>query len=132
MTKLSLALAFFTAGIVTAACSSSDSSSGSSGSSGTTDGGASSGVTEVTVKSNVFEPKDVTIKKGEKIRWKWAGGSHNVVSGASCTEDGKFKSGAPTAASGTTFEHTFDAAGKFEYFCTPHCSMGMTGTVTVQ
>jgi plastocyanin len=39
---------------------------------------------------------------------------------------------AATLASGSTYSHTFTQAGSFPYFCRPHCSMGMTGTVVVQ
>ena len=33
--------------------------------------------------------------------------------------------------SGASYEHTFDVAGTYEYFCVPHESSGMTGTVVV-
>lgn len=32
---------------------------------------------------------------------------------------------------GETYEHTFDVRGTYEYFCVPHESSGMTGTVVV-
>jgi plastocyanin len=72
----------------------------------------------------------VTIKAGQSVKWVWVSGTHDVVSGSSCSPDGKFKSGSPT--SGTTFTQKFDTAGTFDYFCTPHCSAGMTGQVIVQ
>jgi len=55
-----------------------------------------------------------------------------------CTADGKFCSPsdmscatAPTSGVGATYEHKFTTAGTYPYFCAPHCSVGMTGTVTV-
>ncbi len=34
-------------------------------------------------------------------------------------------------AAGESYEHTFDTPGTYEYFCVPHESSGMTGTVVV-
>ena len=39
---------------------------------------------------------------------------------------------APLAGSGTTYEHTFNDAGTFAYFCSSHWSLGMMGMVVVQ
>lgn len=136
MKKLALAFALALT-TITAACGSDDSpSSGSSGSSGaSTPDGSAPAANTVTVKSNTFAPAQLTVKVGDTVTWVWAGGSHNVVSGANCTEDATpptFSSGAPTADMSTKFTHTFTKAGSFEYFCTPHCSVGMKGTVVVQ
>lgn len=82
---------------------------------------------------DTFEPANITIKAGQKVRWTWTGGSHNVVSGTksgdTCTQDDKFTSGAPKA--GGTFEKVFEVAGSFPYYCEPHCAANMVGTVTV-
>ena len=91
----------------------------------------SAAVVEVQVSNNQFTPPSVTVKAGQTVRWTWAGGTHNVVSGADCsTDDGNFKSGAPQA--GGTFEKKFEAAGTFPYHCEVHCAMGMKGEVIVQ
>jgi plastocyanin len=84
----------------------------------------------VTVRSNAFEPAELRVKVGDTVRWEWQDGVHNVVSGTSCTEDGTFRSGDPV--SGATFEQRFDTAGSFDYFCQPHCSVGMTGRIVVE
>jgi plastocyanin len=92
---------------------------------------ADNNVVNVKVTNNVFEPAEVKVKVGQTVRWTWAGGTHNVVSGPDCaTEDGKFKSGAPQG--GGTFDKKFETAGTFPYYCQPHCSMGMTGQVVVE
>ena len=56
---------------------------------------------------------------------------HTVTSGEVAGNvgepDGTFDSG--NMATGDTFSHTFDTAGDFPYYCTPH--PWMTGTVTV-
>lgn len=84
----------------------------------------------VTLRGNAFEPSTVTVKAGDTVTWKWADGTHDVESGASCSPDGTFSSGDPVA--GGTFEHKFDTAGTFDYFCSVHCLGGMTGRVVVQ
>lgn len=96
----------------------------------TSSGGTSTAAATVSVTgSNTFEPATVTVKVGQTVRWNWTGGSHDVISGTSCSPDGKFSSG-PVQTSGS-FEHQFDAAGTFDYYCTPHCDMGMVGKVIV-
>lgn len=124
-----LTLAVLSLAVVTAACSDDDPAPTTSS---TTTGSCSAGATQVKVRSNVFEPATVTVKPGDTVCWLWEGGNHNVVSGASCSPDGKFSSGAATSKVGTVFEHKFDAAGSFDYYCDPHCAIGMVGKVVVQ
>ncbi len=115
------ALAVLSVAIIPA-CSSEDTDGGG-------DGNADD-VVNVQVTSNQFTPASVKVKVGQTVRWTWAGGIHDVVSGTSCQDDGKFKSGAPMG--GGTYEKKFDTAGTFPYFCTPHCQMGMKGEVIVE
>ena len=35
-------------------------------------------------------------------------------------------------SSGTTYAHTFEVAGEYEYYCEPHRSSGMVGSFTVE
>ena len=100
-------------------------SSASSEASGTGDVAA-----EVKILAREYVPAEVHVKKGQTVRWVWVQGTHDVVSGASCTPDNKFVSG--SAQSKGSFEHTFDSAGTFPYFCNPHCGLGMTGKVIVE
>jgi plastocyanin len=87
-------------------------------------------VVEVKVEGHVFDPPEVHIKANQTVRWVWISGVHNVISGVACLPDGKFGSG--NTASGTTYEHKFETRGSFPYFCDPHCSIGMKGTVIVE
>jgi plastocyanin len=91
----------------------------------------SSSSSTITISGASFGPEELRVKVGTTVKWTWASGSHNVVSGSKCAPDGKFTSGAPQGK-GSTFEHTFDSAGTFPYYCDPHCGMGMTGTVIVE
>jgi plastocyanin len=88
------------------------------------------GDVQVAARDNVFEPADVTIKRGETVTWTNAGQSfHTVTSGEDCTPSGKFNAELPP---GEQFSQTFEAVGVFPYYCVPHCAMGMTGTITVE
>lgn len=87
---------------------------------------------------NVFVPQNVTINVGDTIRWVWATGNHNVVSGTGGTADNKFCSPnnqtcatTPVSAAGATYSFTFTTKGSYPYFCRPHVGAGMVGTITV-
>jgi len=87
---------------------------------------------KVAVEGHDFDPPEVHIKAGQTVRWVWVSGSHNVVSGTSCTPDGQFTSGASTQGPGSQFDHTFAEKGTFSYYCDPHCGLGMVGKVVVE
>jgi halocyanin-like protein len=95
------------------------------------------GQSEVTVEVGagenglLFGPAAVLVDPGTTVVWEWtgAGGGHNVVA-----TDGTFDSGSAVAEEGTTFEYTFDDAADgdaFNYYCGPHQSVGMKGSVAV-
>lgn len=75
-----------------------------------------------------FDPSTVTIEVGTTVRWvNDAAVFHTITpSGHSEWQRQEMNS------AGQTFTHTFDAAGTFAYFCEPHQSQGMTGSITVQ
>jgi len=75
-----------------------------------------------------FDPDAVRVSPGTTVTWEWSGrgGEHNVVH-----EGGEFESEL-TDEEGHTFSHTFDAAGTYDYVCSPHREQGMTGTVIVE
>lgn len=88
-------------------------------------------VHEVLVISNQFIPPTVTIDQGDVVRWVWGDGIHTVTSGPPCTPDGLFDRDITMAM--PIFEFTFNTAGEYPYFCTPHCLLSnMVGSVTVQ
>ncbi|MGD1838078.1 MAG: cupredoxin domain-containing protein, partial [Nitrososphaeraceae archaeon] len=77
-----------------------------------------------------YIPTDLEISSGTTVTWTNDDNTlHTATSGDpnTMTPDGTFDSG--FMAAGATFEHTFDEAGTFPYFCTLHPFM--TGTVTV-
>jgi plastocyanin len=91
---------------------------------------ASATIHEVVQKGQAFEPQVVVIQPGDTVHWSWTIGIHTVTSGSNCTPDGLFN--APLDTAHRNFSFTFDSAGTYDYFCTPHCAMGMTGTVQVE
>ena len=89
-----------------------------------------------TLTDTAVSPNPIQAKVGQTVVWTNDDSAlHTVTSGKIGAADaGKvFDSGlaGPTAltAKGKTFEHTFDAAGEFDYHCTLHPAM--TGKVIV-
>jgi plastocyanin len=63
-----------------------------------------------------FTPSSVTIHTGDSVLWTWSSSGHSSTSGSP----------------GATFMRTFNTAGSFSYYCTPHgACCGMVGTVIV-
>jgi plastocyanin len=81
-----------------------------------------------------FAPESVTIAVGDTVEWRWVGSNHNVT--ADSVPAGSDWTGTPGAPdrlfdTGYTYQHTFEAAGEYSYYCNPHQSVGMVGSVTV-
>jgi uncharacterized repeat protein (TIGR01451 family) len=71
-----------------------------------------------------YQPNPITVKAGDTVTWTNSGSlAHSVTA-----DDNSFDSGLVNA--GSTFSHTFSAAGTFAYHCTPH--PWMKATVIVQ
>jgi len=81
---------------------------------------------DVTVQNFSFSPQSLTITVGDIVKWTNISGTHNVRA-----NDNSFYFG-PAAPAPWEFTHTFTTVGDFPYYCEPHLSMGMTGTVIVQ
>ncbi|MFB6105937.1 MAG: plastocyanin/azurin family copper-binding protein [Halobacteriaceae archaeon] len=146
-----------TAGL--AGCSGSDGRGGetettstttSAGNGGTTTTPADSGGTTTVVEMTDdldFVPDRVEVSVGDTVRWTNVGVvAHSVTayeddvpSDAAYFASGGFDSESaanrayPEGGIGEdgSYEHTFEVAGTYEYFCIPHESAGMTGTVVV-
>src|SRR5215510_5147454 len=75
-----------------------------------------------------FEPKEVTVKVGDTVKWTNSSTAEHTVT----ADDGSFNS--DDLEAGKDFSFTFTKAGTFAYFCKYHGSKGgsgMSGTVTV-
>jgi len=75
-----------------------------------------------------FAPPAIRVTAGTTVTWEWTGkgGGHNVVA-----DDRSFRS-QTVAPEGNTFEHTFENAGRWPYYCGPHWRQGMKGYVVVE
>jgi len=82
----------------------------------------------ISVNDNIFETTYLKIKKGTKVTWVNNGNLAHDVSSASNSPNGGLES--QLLSNGETYEFTFDEAGLYEYFCTPH-SFEMRGVITV-
>ena len=101
------------------------------GSTFTATGGAAAGVSTVDIMASYFTPQNIAISTGDSIRWRaiqYYGGSpyiHTTTSDVGSTE--QWDSGQMNL--GSTFVHTFNTAGTYNYHCSSHAFM--TGSVTV-
>ena len=84
---------------------------------------------EVTVKmeDNFFSPANITVEPGTTVTWVQEGNNPHTTT----SYDGLWDSGLIEPGSGGSFSFTFDEPGTFDYYCIPHESMGMIGSVTV-
>lgn len=85
----------------------------------------------VSVSSNVFTPKDITINAGDTVIWTNTGGTHNV-NGTQGTYPSNPESFGNSVGSGWVYTFVFTIPGFYDYQCDPHVGLGMTGSVTVQ
>ena len=78
-----------------------------------------SGVPGCEETNECYLPYMVTVNPGDDVVWSNDDSAvHTVTSGTVPTADGLFDSGMFMA--GTTFSHTFDTLGKYDYFCMVH------------
>ncbi|WP_423745181.1 plastocyanin/azurin family copper-binding protein (plasmid) [Haladaptatus sp. SPP-AMP-3] len=81
----------------------------------------------------VFDPDKLTVTPGTTVKFVWESDGHNVV--PESQPDGAGWKGSGSASelfdTGHTYSHTFSTPGEYAYYCAPHKSAGMTGTITV-
>lgn len=123
---------------------------GCSGGSG--DGSGSDRPTVEMTDELLFEPEEITVSVGTTVVWENVGSvAHSVTayedeipSDAEYFASGGYESeqaardgyspGDPESGAipgGESYEHTFEVAGTYEYFCVPHVST-MIGTISVE
>jgi plastocyanin len=80
-----------------------------------------------------FDPPNVTVQPGDVVVWENSGGTHDVTFGSNCTASGAFSEPlTPLYPVVTWVIPDEQPEGIIDYFCTPHCGWGMTGTITVE
>jgi plastocyanin len=110
---------------------------GTSGGGGGGGGGATETVAVGPGGSLVFTPgteQPLEIAPGTTVEFVWESDNHNIVVDAQ--PEGANWQGTPGAPSklynaGYTYTHTFDTLGEYSYYCQPHQTAGMVGTVVV-
>jgi plastocyanin len=80
--------------------------------------------TGVTIRDFEFAPASVTVDVGDTVTWTNDGPTPHSAT----ADDGSFDTG--IFGAGQSRSHTFEQAGTFQYFCTPHPNM--RGTITVR
>lgn len=94
-----------------------------------------------------FQPADLTIEVGDRVRWtNVSGGPHNVafhpdeipsrakvLLNAAMPQRMNDLTGKLLIQPNATYEISFVGLppGRYQYYCTPHEMLGMTGTITV-
>jgi len=78
-----------------------------------------------------FTPNAIAAKSGDSVRWTRKTGAHTATSGTNCVGDGLFTASLNAVTTQFTFPIPTDFVGDIPFFCMPHCSFGMTGTITV-
>jgi plastocyanin len=103
---------------------------------------------EVGMQARAFVPREIVVQAGDTVTWvNDTGEVHTVTARQGSVPEGAsyFASGGasdeaaaredPSAgfiAPDESFEFTFEEPGSYEYFCIPHESSPMTGTVVVE
>ncbi|MFC5973616.1 halocyanin domain-containing protein [Halomarina salina] len=95
------------------------------------------GQSEVTIavgasanSGNSYQPGAVHVDPGTTVIWEWEGSGHNVLP-ESIPGGASWEGSSELSSSGATYEHTFETAGIYEYYCEPHLGLGMKGAVAV-
>ncbi|GBC92618.1 Plastocyanin [bacterium HR15] len=68
---------------------------------------------------------ETVINVGDSVRWVWRSGYHTTTSYDNLWD-------AEVSSVQRTFTYTFNQPGTYEYYCIPHESIGMVGTVRVR
>jgi plastocyanin len=80
----------------------------------------------------VYDPATIAAAPGDAVFWLHAGGTHTVTSGTDCTPDGRFDEPLSNFDPMPFYVVPEDEpSGTIDYYCKPHCSFGMVGTIDV-
>jgi len=81
--------------------------------------------------ANKFDPAELSVKVGATVTWSNEGGFHTVTGGDGAADASSPIGNATLGDASATHTVTFDKAGTYPYFCQPHVSLGMKGTIVV-
>ena len=86
----------------------------------------------VSVTSNKFTPKDLTISAGDTVEWQNNTNVGHNVNGTQSTYPSNPESFGNSIGANWTYSHVFMTTGNYDYRCNPHYALGMVGTITVE
>lgn len=86
-----------------------------------------------------FVPATVCLKKGGTVTWDNTGDIAHTTTDEASLASSPSDAAVPKSAkgwnhrlpAGKSWSHKFTVAGKYKYFCVPHETLGMLGTITV-
>lgn len=85
-----------------------------------------------------FDPIGLFVESGTTVTFVNASGAHSSTAYAAANdaesripEDAEAWDSGILSDEGATFEHTFETAGTYDYFCLPHKTLGMVGRIVV-
>ena len=81
--------------------------------------------------SLVFDPAELTVAPGDTVEFSWESNFHSVTVESKPSGSEWTGTGEETHDAGFTHTHTFEVTGTYDYYCNPHRSSGMVGSVTV-
>ena len=88
----------------------------------------------VSIEDKAYKPETIEVEVGDTVTWtvtKSIGEPHSVTAGKPEDTSHAFDSGIEALKDdGSKYEHTFDAPGTYEYYCTVHADV-MKGVVEV-
>ncbi len=82
----------------------------------------------ITQTGMTFEPSTLTVDVSDTVKWVWTEGTHTTTS--TNIPNGAEEWDSPLTSSVTEFKYKVTQSGTYDYHCTPHQAMGMTGTFT--
>lgn len=82
----------------------------------------------IEVSNFKFVPQKITIMIGDTVTWKWVEGTHTTTSDSTT---GLNVWDSPITSANRQFAIVIKSPGLHTYYCTPHKSTGMTGSIQV-
>jgi plastocyanin len=103
------------------------------GTAGNETAGGGGGSQTVNLVDYAFEPgteEPLRIQPGTTVTFVWETDNHNIMVDSK-PEGSDWQGHESIENSGFETEHTFEVEGTYEFYCQPHESLGMTGTIEV-
>ncbi len=91
---------------------------------------AHAGQVRIDMSGFAFTPNAVSLNQGDHVTWIWLNAGHSTTSGSGGVANGIWNSASQLSAT-AAYTWKSDRTGTLPFFCIPHVSFGMTGTLSV-